>query len=49
LFFNFYREEHIEKKIQMMVKEAKEKLGKGDKKGAFSPVSFLVLSVFAGF
>mmetsp|Transcript_114819 Transcript_114819/g.331827 ORF Transcript_114819/g.331827 Transcript_114819/m.331827 type:complete len:228 (-) Transcript_114819:126-809(-) len=28
------REEHIEKKIQMMVKEAKAKMAKGDKKGA---------------
>lgn len=28
-----YREEHIEKKIEGMVKEAKAKMAKGDKKG----------------
>jgi hypothetical protein len=29
------REEHIEKKIEAMVKEAKMKMSKGDKKGEY--------------
>jgi hypothetical protein len=30
----FYREEHIQKKIDGMIVEAKGKMAKGDKKGA---------------
>jgi hypothetical protein len=33
LFLVVHREEHIEVKIQSMVKEAKAKMAKGDKKG----------------
>ena len=33
--FLSFREEHIEKKIQGVVSEAKAKMAKGDKKGTF--------------
>lgn len=33
VFYVHFREEHLEKKIETMVKEAKAKMGKGDKKG----------------
>jgi hypothetical protein len=40
-FYNeppYYREEHIQTKIDGMVKEAKAKMSKGDKKGTFLDV-----------
>jgi hypothetical protein len=33
LISNYHREEHIEKKIESTIAEAKKKLAKGDKKG----------------
>jgi hypothetical protein len=46
-FYNeppYYREEHIQTKIDGMVKEAKAKMAKGDKKGTF----FVIPLPFAG-
>ena len=39
LWFTNYSEEHIEQKIAGMIKEAKTKMAKGDKKGKSSFVS----------
>lgn len=42
MYFLHFREEHIQRKMDGMVKEAKEKMAKKDKKGTYTAVENLL-------